>query len=50
MFDWFITKNGHTATKDRKENRQRMATTWHLSKGSKPLAMRLFIGTFLHQR
>jgi hypothetical protein len=44
MFDWFITKYGHTTTKDREENWQRMAAPWHPSKGFKPLAMRLFIG------
>jgi hypothetical protein len=33
MFDWFITKYGHTTTKDRKENWKRMAATWHPSKG-----------------
>jgi hypothetical protein len=27
MFDWFITKYGHTTTKDRKANWQRIATT-----------------------
>ncbi len=45
MFDWFITKYGHTTTKNCKENWQRMAATWHPSKDFKPLAMRLFIGT-----
>ncbi len=43
MFDWFITKYGHTTTKDCKENRQNMAATWHPSEGFEPLAMRLFI-------
>jgi hypothetical protein len=45
MFDWFITKYGRTTTEDREENQQRMAATWHPSKGFKPLATRLFIGT-----
>jgi hypothetical protein len=44
MFDWFITKHRHTTTKDCKENWQRMAATWHPSKGFEPLAMRLFNG------
>jgi hypothetical protein len=44
MFDWFITKYGRTTTKDCKENRQRMAATWHPSEGFEPLAMRLLIG------
>ncbi len=44
MFDWFITKYRRTTIKDCKENWQRMATTWHPSKGFKPLAMRLFVG------
>jgi hypothetical protein len=44
MFDWFITKYRGTTTKDCEENWQRMAATWHLSKGFKPLAMHLFIG------
>ncbi len=43
-FDWFITKYGRTTTKDCKENWQRMAVTWHPSKGFEPLATRLFIG------
>jgi hypothetical protein len=43
MFDWFITKYGRTTTKDRKENWQRMAATWHHSEGFEPLAMRLVI-------
>jgi hypothetical protein len=43
MFNWFITKYGHTTTKDCKENWQRMAS-WHPSEGFEPLAMRLFIG------
>jgi hypothetical protein len=43
MFDWFITKYGLTRTKDRKENWQRMAATWHPSEGFKPLATGLFI-------
>ncbi len=43
MFVWFITKYKRIITKDRKENWQRMATTWHPSKGFKPLAMHLFI-------
>jgi hypothetical protein len=43
MLDWFITKYGGTTTEDRKENWQRMAATWHPSKGFKPLATRLFI-------
>jgi hypothetical protein len=42
-FDLFITKYGHTTTKDHEENRQRMAATWHPSEGFKPLATRLFI-------
>ncbi len=45
MFDWFISNYRRTTTKDCKENRQRMAATWHPSKGFEPLAMRLFIGT-----
>jgi hypothetical protein len=45
MFDWFITKYGRTTTKDCKKNWQRMAATWHPSKGFEPLTMRLFIGT-----
>jgi hypothetical protein len=45
MFDWFVTKYGHTTTKDCKESWQRMAATWHPSKGFEPLATRLFIGT-----
>jgi hypothetical protein len=44
MFNWFITKYGRTTTKDRKENWQRMATTWHPSKGFERLTMHLFIG------
>jgi hypothetical protein len=44
MFGWFITKYGRTTTKDREENQQRMAATWHPSEGFEPLAMRLFIG------
>ncbi len=44
MFDWFVTKYGQTTTKDREANRQRMAATWHPSKGVEPLAMHLFIG------
>ncbi len=44
MFDWFITTYGRTTTKDCEENCQRMAATWHPSKGFEPLAMRLFIG------
>jgi hypothetical protein len=46
MFDWFITKYECTTTKDCncKENWQRMAATWHPSKGFMPLAMRLFFG------
>jgi hypothetical protein len=44
MFDWFITKYGRTTTKDCEENWQRIATTWHLSKGFEPLATRPFIG------
>jgi hypothetical protein len=44
MFDWFIMKYGRTTTEDCKENWQRMATTWHPSKGFEPLATRLFIG------
>jgi hypothetical protein len=45
MFDWFITKYGQTTTKDCKANWQRMAATWHPSKGFEPLAMCLFIST-----
>jgi hypothetical protein len=44
MFDWFITKYGKTAAKDRKDNWQRMAANWHPSDGFEPLAMHLFIG------
>jgi hypothetical protein len=44
MFNWFIMKYGQMTTKDCKANRQRMAATWHPSKGFEPLAMRLFIG------
>ncbi len=44
MFDLFITKYRRTTTKDHKEHRQRMAATWHPSKGFDPLAMCLFIG------
>jgi hypothetical protein len=44
MFNWFIMKYGRTTTKDCKENWQRMAATWHPSKGFEPLAMCLFIG------
>jgi hypothetical protein len=44
IFDWFITKYGLATTKDRKENWQRMATTWHPSEGFEPLATLLFIG------
>jgi hypothetical protein len=44
MFDWFITKYWHTATKDREENWWRMAATWYPSEGLEPIAMRLFIG------
>ncbi len=44
MFSWFITKYGCTTIKDCKENWQRMATTWHPSKGFEPLAVCLFIG------
>jgi hypothetical protein len=47
MFDWFITKYGHTTTKDCEENWQRMAATWHPSKGFEPLAMHLFIGKLM---
>jgi hypothetical protein len=43
MFDWFITKYGCTTTKDHEKNWQRMATTWHPSKGFEPLATCLFI-------
>jgi hypothetical protein len=43
MFDWFITNYGRTTTEDCKENWQRMAATWHPSKGFEPLAMRLSI-------
>jgi hypothetical protein len=43
MFDWFITKYGPTTTKDCKENQQRMAATWHPSKGFEPLPTCLFI-------
>ncbi len=43
MFDWFITKYGRTTTKDREINWQRMAATWHPTKGFDPLAMHLFI-------
>jgi hypothetical protein len=43
MFDWFITKYGRTTTKERKENWQRMAATWHPSEGFEPLATHLFI-------
>jgi hypothetical protein len=43
MFDWFITKYGHTTTKDCEENWQRMAAIWHPSQGFEPLATRLFI-------
>jgi hypothetical protein len=43
MFNWFIMKYWHTTTKDCKENWQRMAATWHPSKGSEPLATHLFI-------
>ena len=45
MFDWFIERYGKTTSEDRKANRQRMAAEWHPSKGFKPLATRLFIGT-----
>ena len=45
MFDWFIERYGKTTSEDRKANRQRMAAEWHPSKGVKPLATRLFIGT-----
>jgi hypothetical protein len=31
MFNWLITKYGKTMTKDREENRQRMAADWHPS-------------------
>jgi hypothetical protein len=44
MIDWFIMKYGQTMTKNCKANWQRMAATWHPSKGFKPLAMHLFIG------
>jgi hypothetical protein len=44
MFDWFIMKYGRTTIKDCKENWQRMAATWHPSKGFEPLATCLFIG------
>jgi len=44
MFDWFITKYSKTTTKDREENRQRMAADWHPADGFEPLATRLFIG------
>jgi hypothetical protein len=44
VYDWFITKYGHTTTKDCKENWQRMAATWHPSEDYEPLATRLFIG------
>ncbi len=52
MFGWFITTYGRTTTKDREENWQRMAATWHTFEGFEPLAMRLFIGTSYtsHQR
>jgi hypothetical protein len=43
LFDWFITKYRHTMTKDCMANWQRMAATWHPSKGFKPLAKHLFI-------
>jgi hypothetical protein len=45
MCNWFITKYGRTMTKDCKANWQRMAATWHPSKGFEPLTMYLFIGT-----
>jgi hypothetical protein len=45
MFDWFITKYGQLTIKDCKANWQRMAATWHPSKGFKPLTTCLFIGT-----
>ncbi len=45
MFDWFIERYGKTTREDRKANQQRMAAEWHPSKGSEPLATRLFIGT-----
>jgi hypothetical protein len=44
MFDWFITKYRRTTTKDPEKNWQRMAATWHPSKGFEPHATRLFIG------
>jgi hypothetical protein len=44
MFNWFITKYGHTTTEDCKESLQRMAATWHPSKGFEPLVTYLFIG------
>jgi hypothetical protein len=44
MFDWFITKYGHTTTKDCEEYWQRMAIAWRPSKGFEPLATRIFIG------
>jgi hypothetical protein len=44
MFVWFITKCGKTMTKDREENRQRMAADWYPSDGFEPLLTRLFIG------
>ncbi len=43
MFDWFITKYGHTTTNDCEEDWQRMATTWHPYEGFEPLATCLFI-------
>jgi hypothetical protein len=44
MSDQFITKYRHTTTNDCKEHCQRMAATWHTSKGFEPLATCLFIG------
>jgi hypothetical protein len=44
IFNWFITKYGRTTTEDSKGNQQRMAATWHPSKGFEPLATCLFIG------
>jgi hypothetical protein len=43
MFNWFIKKYGKTTTKDRKDNRQRMAANWHLSNGLEPLARWRFL-------
>jgi hypothetical protein len=44
IFDWFITKYGRTTTKDREENWQKMAATWHPTKGFEPLATCFYIG------